>query len=629
MQSRSFAISGVLALIACAPSAFVAGPGVTGPRPRVRVNTRVEVSPVLHVSPVDMTGTGSAIVAALVGTREILYVADTDDGVIRVIDAGTFAELSSLGVGGAPSQLVMTTEGRMFVSIRDRHAILAVTGTGTETDPLCITGRAETPAEPLGLALTPDENSVLVASGWGHALSVYGAHGLDAISTTELAREPRAVVVSDDGKRAFVSHAVGGDLDVVDLAASAVRHVSLRSKESLASGRFGLGDFALESGQGFALAKSTAPAGRVFAPHAAIRPVLVSTEDQQASGYGSVEVGPTEDFDVAVLDDDTGVLVRHTMGNEGGTTCVLPRAAAVTMAGELLVACVGSSEILAFDAAAVNPHEAKVRSWKVPEGPLGIAVDEASARAFVWSQFAHAVTSIALAGKPALTLASATLPRTTLMSPERVRGRILFHSADARISADGRACASCHPDGRDDGLVWATPDGPRNPPMLAGRLEGTGPYGWLGSSMDVPGHLKKTFARLGAKGLPDPDRDALVAYLRAMPAPDRGPAPDEALARVGARIFDSEQAGCASCHGEDGTTPDTLTHNVGSWANSDVRGDFDTPSLRFVGGTGPYFHDGRYRTLDALLRHTNGKMGQTAQLSAEARSALVAYLGTL
>ena len=30
-----------------------------------------------------------------------------------------------------------------------------------------------------------------------------------------------------------------------------------------------------------------------------------------------------------------------------------------------------------------------------------------------------------------------------------------------RLSGDGRACASCHPDGRDDGLVWSTPNGPR------------------------------------------------------------------------------------------------------------------------------------------------------------------------
>jgi hypothetical protein len=58
------------------------------------------------------------------------------------------------------------------------------------------------------------------------------------------------------------------------------------------------------------------------------------------------------------------------------------------------------------------------------------------------------------------------------------RSRALFHETDDfRLSADGRACASCHPDGREDGLTWATPDGPRQTIMLAGRIDGSGLHG--------------------------------------------------------------------------------------------------------------------------------------------------------
>ena len=43
-------------------------------------------------------------------------------------------------------------------------------------------------------------------------------------------------------------------------------------------------------------------------------------------------------------------------------------------------------------------------------------------------------------------------PLETPLSNEYALGRILYHStSDSRISKDGRACASCHPDGRDDG----------------------------------------------------------------------------------------------------------------------------------------------------------------------------------
>jgi hypothetical protein len=56
---------------------------------------------------------------------------------------------------------------------------------------------------------------------------------------------------------------------------------------------------------------------------------------------------------------------------------------------------------------------------------------------------------------------------------------------------------------------------------------------------------------------------------------------------------------------------------------------FDTPSLAFVGGTAPYFHDGRYATLDALLVESDGKMGHTHALSREDRAAMIAHLESL
>ncbi len=107
----------------------------------------------------------------------------------------------------------------------------------------------------------------------------------------------------------------------------------------------------------------------------------------------------------------------------------------------------------------------------------------------------------------------------TTTSP-RARGRSLFFAtADARISGDGRACASCHPDGRDDALTWATPLGPRQTPMLAGRLDGTAPYGWNGDAPSIAAHLRRTFARLKGSGLAGDDLDALLAYVATLAPP--------------------------------------------------------------------------------------------------------------
>ncbi len=600
-----------------------------------------------RVTRLDDTGAGSAVLLARADAQLLVYVADSDEARVRVFDAETLTELGEVDPGGAPAQLAMNGDGSLFASLRDSSEVVAMSGIGTKAWPLEVTRRAAVAAEPIGLALSPDGSALLVASGWGHALSGLEAATLGQSFVLDLGREPRAVVTSDDGKRAFVSHAVGAAVDVVDLPAGRLsKGVSMKATEFLSQGRFPLGEFKLGVSQGFALARSRVPAGRVFVPHARVRPALVkSMGEESTAGYGSTggDLGPTEQFSVAVIDEDTGAASARSIDTAAGTSCVLPRAMATTKGGELLVACVGTSEVKSFDAAAVNPHQALVRSWPVPDGPIGIAVDDAGARALVWSQFAHALTWVALASQARLVLASVTVARrpaspgtTSTASTASMaimdRGRILFHSASTLISEDGRACASCHPDGRDDGLVWQTPDGPRNPPMLAGRVDRSAPYGWLGESDDIPRHLKKTFARLGGKGLPPQDVEALVAYVRAMPGPSR-PGADEASSEgavaLGRRLYESDAVGCASCHGEDGIVPDTLTHNVRSWAAGDRRGVFDTPSLRFLAGSAPYFHDGRYPSLAALLAGTSTTMGHTAQLTLPERNALEAYLRTL
>jgi mono/diheme cytochrome c family protein len=207
----------------------------------------------------------------------------------------------------------------------------------------------------------------------------------------------------------------------------------------------------------------------------------------------------------------------------------------------------------------------------------------------------------------------------------------LFHATNnLQISRDGRACASCHPDGRDDALTWATPDGPRQTPMLAGRLSQTAPYGWQGSTDSVESHLSQTFARLGGSGLERRELEALIAFATTLEAPAAGdPRTDKVLVDRGRDVFHSASAGCATCHREGDAFTDHRAYDVKSRADADIAASFDTPSLKFVGGTAPYFHDGRYTTLRSLLLDSDGKMGHTKHLAQQDLVALEAYLRSL
>src|SRR5262249_51030097 len=208
-------------------------------------------------------------------------------------------------------------------------------------------------------------------------------------------------------------------------------------------------------------------------------------------------------------------------------------------------------------------------------------------------------------------------------------GRRLFVTErDRRISRDGRACAGCHPEGRDDGVVWKLGAGPRQTPTIVGRL-GRGPFGWQAKHMDLEGNMRETMSRLGGTGLPDRELGYLARFVReGLSPPQRTPQEGAVIAR-GRGLFTSEEVGCSTCHRLDTEASDRQLHDVGSRSRTDMTGAFRTPPLLFVGNTAPYFHDGRYPTLEALLADNFDRMGQTSQLEPQDLRALAAFLRTL
>lgn len=93
------------------------------------------------------------------------------------------------------------------------------------------------------------------------------------------------------------------------------------------------------------------------------------------------------------------------------------------------------------------------------------------------------------------------------------------------------------------------------------------------------------------------------------------------------------KVGCATCH-----VPATgfTDHSIVALPRPQRRGfdaeanqAFKTPSLLYLGGTAPYFHDGAAATIDDVILKNNDAMGHTSHLSTADRSALIAYLKTL
>lgn len=220
------------------------------------------------------------------------------------------------------------------------------------------------------------------------------------------------------------------------------------------------------------------------------------------------------------------------------------------------------------------------------------------------------------------------------LSDELLQGKRLFHtSRDTRMAKSGYiTCSNCHPDGRQDGLVWDFTDrgeGFRNTITLElrggtemGRVHWTGNFDEI---QDFEGDIRNGQGGTGllsdddwaatsdSLGVPkagrSADLDALAAYVTSITSPARSP---HAGPEDGAAVF--ADAGCADCHPAptytDSTLDTPLRHDIGTtqeWSGQRLGGPldgFDTPTLLGVHATGPWLHDGSATTLrDAITAH--------------------------
>jgi len=192
-------------------------------------------------------------------------------------------------------------------------------------------------------------------------------------------------------------------------------------------------------------------------------------------------------------------------------------------------------------------------------------------------------------------------------------GLRLFHQK----TSSNLACASCHPEGGDDGHTWNFSTGPRLTPTLRGGLSMTAPFHWSGDRSTMHELMDDVMvSRMG--GSPQaPERiEALTTWLDALAA--EAPPPAElASVKRGQHLFESAQTGCATCHaGPLGTNNQLFDVGTG--------GVFNVPRLIEVAWRPRWMHDGRpsgFGLVNGEERH-----GHIAQLSESEQRDLLEYV---
>lgn len=208
--------------------------------------------------------------------------------------------------------------------------------------------------------------------------------------------------------------------------------------------------------------------------------------------------------------------------------------------------------------------------------------------------------------------------------PEIKAGQRIFH--DAGFSRHGDfACASCHPEGLTDGLVWnILLDGDVNT-LSFRNVAGTGPFLWGGALPTLFDFSREVLRLVGAEAN-GRQMELLTRYMQSVTAPPNpyaGPGGRlSAEAEAGKALFEAPTsqggAGCGRCHGGPlltsrqqvfGKTPGLLT---------------DVPSLIGLYDSGPWGRQGQWETLDEILDEALRFTG--AAPSPTERAALLAWL---
>jgi DNA-binding beta-propeller fold protein YncE len=550
-------------------------------------------------------------------------VIDADSGtLIKTDKAGK--NVASIAIGKNAGLMTYDPVGKLaYVVDRLANKVKVV----KVADKLEVAASYQTPAEPFGIALSPDRKTVMVTTIADRTLVALDAASGKEKWRTALGREPRGIAVSPDGTRALVAYLTTGTVDQVDLLEShKAEHIAL-STQNLRRGRGSGGGDAFARGAFTALFLGDQEA---VVPFQRETPVQAIGGGENTGSYGG-GFEPPITHQLAFLGTNkerTNQIVATIAQHQ-------PRALAWDSAHDALyVAGLGSDSIIQLkNASQVGIAEGvstSLTKGKDRCGPDGIAVG-GDGNLFVWCSFTRSVTRLEVIDNKGKLATAAKLDAgdalvASSLSDKQHQGLILFHSAQAAVSARGAlACASCHPDGRADGLSWRIDKHELQTPLLAGRIVDTHPYKWDGGDADLPASLTGTMKRLGGFGISKDQTAALASYLETLQKPTP-PTRDAASIARGEKIFDSAEVGCRTCHdGKQYTDQDKHKFQAATLPEA------DTPSLTGLAASAPYYHDGSAATLEALLRDRGNVhgMAETAKLSDQQVADLIAFLESL
>jgi mono/diheme cytochrome c family protein len=557
---------------------------------------------------------GGTLIVLPGGNTAVASDPDFDDVWIADLTHDSLGTAVALQKHDEPGRLVADAAGQVHVVLRRAGAIATV-------DPVAATvlRRDDVCPAPRGIAYDAAQDQLLVACAGGELVTLPAAGGAPV----------RSVFVDDDLRDVLI---VGGTVMVTRFRSAEL--LTLDASGSVAS-RTKPGDFMGPDGAMFtpsvAWRAIPTPNGGVAVVHQRgttatidVATVTGPGNPPPSTGYGDVNAtacmasGPVVHSVVSVL---TGPDAQPTPGPLETLPLGVDVAVSPDGTSYAVVSGTGRETPSAVPSLAIFPA-ANIATGGDPTCNAGFAMPWRQPVAVAALDNAHFVVQLRSVEVAVVDLQGNVIRSIELHKSDKFQlGQDLFNS----VSVANVACASCHPEGGDDGRVWSFDIGLRRTMPLRGGIRGTEPLHWNGDEDSFALLMADVFTNRMHAGPQSCDAVQSVAnWVESLPTMPRAPGDAAAIAR-GKTLFETTDVGCANCH-----NGPHFTNNI----NSDVGtgGFFNVPRLVDVASHAPYFHDGRAKTLRDRFDPTIGggdMHGNTSQLTSSEIDDLVAYLSSL
>jgi mono/diheme cytochrome c family protein len=580
-------------------------PGSGGPQPQIPTTITRAATPVPALS-------GGTLLALADG--KTMAASDPERDQVYLVSTtvtGLLPATVTLQAGDEPGRLAQDGAGLLHVVLRRGGAIATI-------DPIAATvaARQAVCSAPRGIAYQKDTDQIHVACAGGELVSLPAAGGA-ATRTVTLDRDLRDVVVGAKGSL-LVSTFRKAEVLVVD-ASGAV------------TARMQPGSGVVPTIMGLPEMRTPSVAWRMVALDPTVGSVVMlhqtgvtDTVDPAAGGYaGTKGCGGIVQPGVSVMDPDKApppVAGGFGMLSLAVDVAVSPDRQKIAVAAAGNTAAQGPSVV-----------EQPIQTVTTPPPPIpcgmmanGISVAPPTGQVVAVAYAASGVL-FAQTREPAALWRGDTGATTPLASDSRGdTGHLIFHVN----AGGGLACASCHPEGGEDGRVWNfVCAGARRTQSIRGGISATAPFHWDGSEHDFSRLMDDVFSgRMAGPLLADNQKSALQSWIDTIPALPATAGLDAAAVARGQAVFTDPMVGCATCHAGALMT-NNLTTDVGTGQ------PFQVPSLRGVAWRAPFMHNGCAATLgDRFAVSACGggdKHGATSTLTSAQIGDLTAYLQSL